>query len=92
MAEDGFGGATVRVFSDHPHASLYKAASIVGIGRSSVVNIGKSDRSGLDLMALERELKACSPGSSKGAIVALSFGEVNTVRHLAQETRGNQSY
>lgn len=36
VAEDGFGGVTVKVLSDRPHASLVKAASIVGIGRSNV--------------------------------------------------------
>lgn len=36
VAEDGFGGVNVRVLSDRPHASLYKAAAIVGIGRSNV--------------------------------------------------------
>lgn len=36
VAEDGFGGVEVKVLSDRPHASLLKAASVVGIGRSNV--------------------------------------------------------
>ena len=37
---------------------------------------------GIDLSELESYLKATPPGSGKGAIVSLSFGEVNTVRVL----------
>ena len=39
VAEDGFGGVIVKVLSDRPHASLLKAASVVGIGRSNVGNM-----------------------------------------------------
>jgi hypothetical protein len=35
-AEHGFAGAKVIVLTDRPHASLLKAASLVGIGRSNV--------------------------------------------------------
>lgn len=43
MAEDGFGDVTVKVLADRPHASLVKAAAIVGIGRSNVSH-RRSDR------------------------------------------------
>jgi len=82
VAEDGFGGITVKVFTDRPHASLLKASAIVGIGRANVVDLGKridnSEIIGIDLVELERNLKDTAPGSGKAAVVSLSFGEVNT--------------
>jgi len=78
-AEDGFDGATVKVYTDRHHASISKAASVVGIGRKHVLDLGTSK--GIDLERLEAGLKECSRGSKQGAIVVLGFGEVNTVSH-----------
>lgn len=83
-SEHGLAGIALKVYSDRPHASLFKAAAIVGIGRANVVDVsrkrGSGDEVGIDLEELETYLKATPPGSGKGAIVSLSFGEVNTVR------------
>ncbi|KAG8704049.1 hypothetical protein FRC09_003801 [Ceratobasidium sp. 395] len=83
VAEDGFGGVTVQVLSDRPHSSTVKAAGITGIGRANVVDLGRADGSGMDLAKLEEYLveyeKGKQAGEKKGIMIALSYGEVNTV-------------
>lgn len=67
---------------DRPHASTVKAAALVGIGRSNVIDIGASDGKGIDLNVLEARLSGYSASferDRKVAFVVLSFGEVNTV-------------
>ncbi|KAH6674242.1 pyridoxal phosphate-dependent transferase [Halenospora varia] len=68
----------VQVLTSMGHSSLFKAASVVGIGRSSVKNIPRSKEEPwkMDLEALETELKRGGVAS----IVAISAGEVNTGR------------
>ncbi|KAG8748323.1 hypothetical protein FRC11_012047, partial [Ceratobasidium sp. 423] len=81
VAEDGFAGITVQVLCDRPHASTVKAAALVGIGRSNVIDIGSSDGKGIDLNVLEAKLSeyaASFERDRKAAFVVLSFGEVNT--------------
>lgn len=69
----------IQVLTTMGHSSLYKAASIVGIGRQSVKDIPESAQEPwkLNFGLLEKELRE---GSSKGvvSIVAVSAGEVNT--------------
>ncbi|KAG8749006.1 hypothetical protein FRC12_013671 [Ceratobasidium sp. 428] len=83
VAKDGFGGVTVHVLLNRPHSSTVKAAGTTGIGRTNVIDLGRADGSGTDLDKLkeylveyEREKQA---GEKKGVMVALSYGEVNTV-------------
>ncbi|KAL2073304.1 hypothetical protein VTL71DRAFT_10628 [Oculimacula yallundae] len=70
----------IQVLTTMGHSSLYKAGSIVGLGRASVKDIAtsKAEPWKMDVDALERELQ----GASKDvvSIVALSMGEVNTGR------------
>jgi glutamate/tyrosine decarboxylase-like PLP-dependent enzyme len=68
----------IQVLTTMGHSSLYKAASIVGLGRSSVKDIpfSKEEPWRMDLDALRRELKRSEDGVV--SIVALSGGEVNT--------------
>jgi len=70
------------VLSVGAHASIRKAASIVGIGRGNVREIGdmnEEDRMmSFDLEALERTLKEAQE-NKRGVIVCPSYGEVNTV-------------
>ncbi|TVY43954.1 L-2,4-diaminobutyrate decarboxylase [Lachnellula subtilissima] len=70
----------IQVLTTMGHSSLYKAASVVGIGRASVKDIPLSAREPwkLDIATLERELKRAQDGIV--SIVALSAGEVNTGR------------
>ncbi|KAF9517184.1 hypothetical protein BS47DRAFT_1389988 [Hydnum rufescens UP504] len=77
-AEHGLSRADVKVLADRPHASLLKAASLVGIGRSNVIDMFDAKAQQIDLTLLEGRLAACPPGGLQGIIVALSFGEVNT--------------
>ncbi|KAK3403334.1 pyridoxal phosphate-dependent transferase [Sordaria brevicollis] len=65
----------VQVLTSKGHSSLYKAASVVGLGRAAVKDLGLPDRPwALDLKAVERELKR----EGVASIIVVSAGEVNT--------------
>ncbi|KUJ11877.1 PLP-dependent transferase [Mollisia scopiformis] len=68
----------VQVLTTMGHSSLYKAASVVGLGRASVKDIPVSadEPWRLDLRTLEHELRRSKEGVL--SIVAISAGEVNT--------------
>ena len=67
----------IQVLTTMPHSSVRKAASVVGLGRSSVIDVGESDKSLVfDMRKLEHELNR--PRSV--SIVVISCGEVNTGR------------
>ncbi|RDL37531.1 PLP-dependent transferase [Venustampulla echinocandica] len=70
----------IQVLTTMGHSSLYKAASVVGLGRASVKEIPVSSQEPwrIDLDKLESELKLSDEGIV--SIVALSAGEVNTGR------------
>lgn len=83
VAEDGLGGVDVDVFCVDAHNSIRKSASLAGIGRRNVHEIGSQaleDQGYLccfDLQKLEVRLKA-NVENGRGSIVVTSFGEVNT--------------
>jgi len=65
----------IQILTTVPHSSLRKAASIVGLGRASMKDIGRKDLPHkFDFEALERALAKPRTAS----IVAVSCGEVNT--------------
>ncbi len=68
----------IQVLTTMGHSSLYKAASVVGLGRQSVKEIPVSDSEPwkMDLDALERELRRS--GNGVVSIVVISAGEVNS--------------
>jgi glutamate/tyrosine decarboxylase-like PLP-dependent enzyme len=70
----------IQVLTTMGHSSLYKAASVVGLGRSSVKDIPHSPDEPwrMNLELLESELQQEKTGIV--SIVALSAGEVNTGR------------
>jgi glutamate/tyrosine decarboxylase-like PLP-dependent enzyme len=70
----------IQVLTTMGHSSLYKAASVVGLGRASVKEIPLSHDEPwkIDIDVLEQELKLADEGVM--SIVALSAGEVNTGR------------
>lgn len=72
----------IQVLSTLPHSSLYKAASVVGLGRNSIVCLPLSPEEPwrFDLEALERNL---SDSDGIANIIAISAGEVNTGRFAA---------
>ncbi|KAI7158193.1 tyrosine decarboxylase [Hortaea werneckii] len=69
------GVSDVQILTTVPHSSLRKASSIVGLGRSCVIEVGQSHRRHLfDMEALESQLRR--PGIA--SIVVVSCAEVNT--------------
>ena len=70
----------IQILTTMGHSSLYKAASVVGLGRSSVKDIpfSKDEPWRMNLNLLEQELKLADKGVV--SIIALSAGEVNTGR------------
>ncbi|KAF6825380.1 pyridoxal-dependent decarboxylase [Colletotrichum musicola] len=85
VGEDGLLGACVaagireiQVLTSMGHSSLSKAASVVGLGRSSVkeLRVSADEPWKLDLQAVERELAR----EGVASIIAVSAGEVNTGR------------
>ncbi|TAQ83149.1 hypothetical protein B7494_g8527 [Chlorociboria aeruginascens] len=70
----------IQVLTTMAHSSLYKAASIIGIGRASVKDIPFSEAEPwrIDLDLLQKELDQEKDGIV--SIVVLSAGEVNTGR------------
>jgi glutamate/tyrosine decarboxylase-like PLP-dependent enzyme len=70
----------VQVLTSMGHSSLSKAASVVGLGRGSVKELGVSAAEPwrLDLDAVERELQREADGVV--SIIVVSAGEVNTGR------------
>ncbi|EPE02166.1 pyridoxal-dependent decarboxylase [Ophiostoma piceae UAMH 11346] len=73
------GVSDIQVLTSMGHSSLYKAASIAGIGRGSVVDLPYSDAEPwrLNVDHVEETLMS-SPGTA--FIIVVSAGEVNTGR------------
>jgi glutamate/tyrosine decarboxylase-like PLP-dependent enzyme len=67
----------VRVLSGSPHSSVYKAASMLGLGRSAIESIPTlAEREAVDLSALEARLAELR---GEACIVVANAGTVNTV-------------
>lgn len=68
---------SIQILSSMPHSSISKAASVVGLGRSSVKSIGSaSEPWWIDFEKLESLVQEPRTAS----IIAISCGEVNTGR------------
>ncbi|GAB1313974.1 hypothetical protein MFIFM68171_04184 [Madurella fahalii] len=74
------GVTEIQVLTSMAHSSLVKAASVVGLGHTSVKEMGvsKGEPWRLDLDAVERELEREKDGVV--SIIAVSAGEINTGR------------
>ena len=71
------GVENINIFTTMAHSSLFKATSILGLGRACVHDVGASNGSvEFDLPKLEQQLK--SSHHSSASIVVISCGEVNT--------------
>jgi glutamate/tyrosine decarboxylase-like PLP-dependent enzyme len=69
----------IQVLTSMGHSSLFKAASVVGLGRASVKDVGVAGEPWkLDLDRVETELRRAEEGVV--SIVVVSAGEVNTGR------------
>ena len=67
----------ILVITTKPHSSLAKAASVLGLGRDSIVDIA-SGEDGLSFDLQQLELLMLERCSNSAIIVAVSCGEVNT--------------
>lgn len=78
IAEEGVGALPkIHVLSGAPHSSVYKALSMLGIGRKAVQKIATlPDREAVDLAALEAALDRLQ---GEPVIVVANAGTVNTV-------------
>ena len=66
-----------QVLTTRGHSSLFKAASVVGLGRGSVIDVGKED----DGLAFDMDmLGGFLKGRGAASIVVVSCGEINTGR------------
>ena len=66
---------SLQILTTMPHSSLRKAASILGLGRASVIDVGLSENPlTFDMQKLEKLLSR----DGFAAIVVVSCGEVNT--------------
>jgi glutamate/tyrosine decarboxylase-like PLP-dependent enzyme len=77
-AEEGlYGAQPVRVLSAEPHSTIFKAMSMLGMGRKHVVRVAQLDgREAMDVAGLERQLDSLE---GEPVIVSASGGTVNTV-------------
>ncbi|WP_423395512.1 pyridoxal phosphate-dependent decarboxylase family protein [Burkholderia sp. LMG 21824] len=87
IAEDGVGMLPpIRVLSGTPHSSIYKALSVLGIGRRAVRKIPTlKDREAIDVDALEAALQRFE---GEPVIVVANAGTVNTVDYDALQAIG----
>lgn len=78
IAHDGLAAlGNIRVLSGAPHASVYKALSMLGMGRASVQKVATlDDREAVDLAALEAQLERLQ---GENVVVVANAGTVNTV-------------
>ncbi|KAJ3319043.1 hypothetical protein HDV06_006727 [Boothiomyces sp. JEL0866] len=67
------GTRPIKILSAAPHSSIHKAASVVGLGHSSILSISSERPDQIDLKLFD-SLIASNPNS----IVVVTFGEVNT--------------
>ena len=89
VAQEGMGTlGSVRVLSGRPHASIYKAASILGLGRSAVSEVGcLSGTEAVDPDALDAALRAlagtpCVVVGNAGTVHATSFDDFAALADL----------
>ncbi|KAJ3109418.1 hypothetical protein HDU97_006663 [Phlyctochytrium planicorne] len=84
VADEGLSGCKIRIFHADGHASVAKAASIAGVGRSNCVNLSESsDAPSFDLIKLESAIVGARK-EGFGCIVVSSHGEVNTGEYTSQ--------
>ncbi len=75
VAQDGI-QKPLKVFAGTAHSSVYKALSMLGMGRSSLTKVAcLENREAMDVTELEQHLKE----SREACIVVASAGTVNTV-------------
>ena len=78
VSDDGLAAlGPVRILSGAPHSSIYKAASMLGLGRSAIETLPLQEgREAVDLGALQARLASLN---GEACIVVANAGTVNTV-------------
>lgn len=75
QACESAGVRRVQVLCSMGHPSIMKAASLIGLGRGAVKQLGRADRPWhIDIDRLQKELE----NSENASIVSISLGEVNS--------------
>ncbi|KAL2260622.1 hypothetical protein VTK26DRAFT_5313 [Humicola hyalothermophila] len=73
--------SAIQILTSMGHSSLSKAASVVGLGRASVRELGRAEEPWrLDLDRVEEELARAEAEGRTASIIVVSAGEVNTGR------------
>ncbi len=78
----------IKVLSGNPHSSIYKALSMLGMGRESIVEIScMPNTEACDVTALERELQRfdgryCIVVANAGTVNATSFDDFTAINEL----------
>jgi hypothetical protein len=87
VADNGLpAGVRIRVITDRHHASIEKAAAVVGIGRKNVVDLSATSTNPstsfcerLDTALCFYDSECLKAGIKTGLIVVVGFAEVNMV-------------
>ncbi|NOK62052.1 MAG: aspartate aminotransferase family protein [Chloroflexi bacterium AL-W] len=92
VAQDGVAAlGPVRILSGRPHSSIYKAATMLGLGRSAVVEVPYLPQTeAIDPDVLERLLqehtdKPCIVVGNAGTVNATSFDDLETLVRLREK-------
>ena len=89
LAEKGLWGTEpINVFSGTPHSSIYKALSMLGMGRGALKSVScLPDREAIDATDLENHLKdqngqPCIVVANAGTINTVDFDDLNAIAEL----------
>ena len=80
----------VAILSGSPHSSIYKAASMLGLGRNAIARVSlQADREAVDLAALEHALRqqqgrACIVVANAGTVNSGDFDDLQAILKLRQ--------
>lgn len=92
VAQEGlYALAPVKVLCGAPHSSIYKALSMLGMGRNSVIQVAcLPDSEACDVAALESELRKpggenCIVAANAGTVNNTSFDDVTTMVELKRK-------
>lgn len=83
----------IKVLSAAPHSSIYKALSMLGMGRSAVQKVDTSpNRESIDLNALEAALKEmkgqpCIVCANAGTVNSVDFDDIRGIVELREKYR-----
>lgn len=84
VSQDGFPPSVqIKVLTDRHHASIEKAAAVVGIGRRAIVDLSQVESKETNFAGRLREVMSAERSVKMAYIVVGSCAEVNTVSDAA---------